>query len=107
MENIALRSALGLESSKWDLAGEFAIPLRQIDMLAYMSDKDRTLRWVAKQLYSMLFRSLGESMVDNKRRCAWYFGSDVRLVSLLSDAFAASTDLMAASGPQPSDPVQF
>ncbi len=98
MENIALRAALGLESSKWNAAGEFAIPLRKIDLLSYMDDEDRTCKWIAQEFYHILFRPFGKSLVDNKRRCAWYFGRDVRLGFLSSDAFVTSTDIMTASG---------
>jgi len=77
MEDLSLRSALGVESCKWDTAGQFAIPLRQIDLLPYTDDVDRDYQWIAQQFYHILFRPLGKSLVDNKRRCAWYFGRDL------------------------------
>ena len=77
MEDLSLRSALGVESCKWDTAGQFAIPLRQIDLLPYTDDVDRDYQWIAQQFYRILFRPFGKSLVDSKRRCAWYFGRDL------------------------------
>ena len=100
MDNITLRAALGLESSQWNAAGQLTIPLRKIHMLSYMEDEDLTYKWIAREFYRILFRPFAKSLVDNKRRCAWYFSfdRDVRLDFLSIDAFVTSTDEMTASG---------
>ena len=43
----------------------------------YTDDVDRDYQWIAQQFYHILFRPFGKSLVDNKRRCAWYFGRDL------------------------------
>ncbi len=98
MKDLSLRSALGVESCKWNTAGQFALPLRHLDFLSSDDDEDRTCKRIAQEFYDILFRPFGKSLVDNKRRCAWYFGRDVRLGFLSSDAFVTSTDIMTASG---------
>lgn len=109
VDEVTLRSALGVDVSKWDTAGVLAFSLRQIDMLQYMNDgnKARACKWIVQQFYHILFQKFGKSLVDNKRRCAWYFNSDVRLGFLSSDAFVTSTEIMTGSGPRPSDSGQF
>jgi len=46
-------------------------------LVAIYDDEDRTYQWIAQQFYHILFRPFGKSLVDSKRRCAWYFGRDL------------------------------
>ena len=111
MVNPALRSELGLESSEWDTAGRFAIALRQIDVLAESEqdvvNRDKELKWIAKQLYNILFRSLSRSLLDNERKCMWYFGRDVRLFLVSYSNLMAITHITAAPDSRPQDPTKL
>ena len=102
-----LRSALGLESSNWKAAGEFAYTLHQLDLLTRVNkdvvDIPKEHRLVAKQLYNLLFRYGSRNFLDNERKCVWYFGRDVRPLSLYRGLpLKANTHIVAASDPQPS-----
>ena len=85
MGDAEVRSALGLKSSEWKTAREFTVALREIDLLSKDrndgADKNKKFKWIAEQIYNILFQSVsGRSVLDKKRRCMWYFGRNVRFV---------------------------
>ncbi len=90
MDHASLRSELGLHHSLWENAGEFAIPLRQIDLQwrglgiedeystltqeQKEAHDDKGFYHLAKMLYTIVFRYCGDEILDKERQCLWFLG---------------------------------
>ena len=77
-----MRSALGLESSKWDQAGAFAVGLCKIEVLKRDRDdpvaKNQEYEWISEVLYNFVFDTVSKNKLETRRKCMWYFGRNVR-----------------------------
>ena len=81
MVDAEIRSALGTESSEWKKSGECMVVLHNLHSLGKAGrdvvDNNKEFEWIGKQLYNVVFRYEGWSVLDNRRRCMWYFGREV------------------------------
>ena len=70
-----LRSELGLESSQWKIAERLSSFLHDIDQLPDMEIEvaKRQLLFISRQLYGFLFHTLCFELLDQERRCLWFY----------------------------------